>query len=84
MKVKRRADQELLSRMGGRLRRIFDGTVPLATRMRPLSLDEVAGQSTHRSRRRSAPLLERGLLSSMILSGPPGTQDDSLQRSSPV
>jgi putative ATPase len=52
---------------------------PLATRMRPRTLDEVAGQNhligPESVLRRS---LERGLLSSMILWGPPGSGKTTL------
>src|SRR5579875_2326684 len=52
---------------------------PLATRMRPRSLDEIAGQERvvgpNSALRRS---LERGLLSSIILWGPPGSGKTTL------
>jgi putative ATPase len=57
----------------------FSPDAPLATRMRPRTLDEVAGQQQligpNSVLRRS---LERGLLSSIILWGPPGSGKTTL------
>jgi putative ATPase len=76
----RRRDQEPLFDLdpGQRLQQVSPDA-PLATRMRPRTLDELAGQrhlvGPDAVLRRS---LERGLLSSMVLWGPPGSGKTTL------
>ncbi len=60
---------------------VLDGVAPLATRMRPASLDEVAGQVALLGPGAAfRKVVESGRLVSMILWGPPGTGKTTLAR----
>src|ERR1700724_3585733 len=59
----------------------LEGRAPLAARMRPRTLDEVAGQSHLLGRGKPLRvLIEADRLSSVILWGPPGTGKTTLAR----
>ena len=79
MSERRREQEPLFDFDPGRGLQPASADAPLATRMRPLTLDELVGQQhligPDAVLRRS---LERGLLSSMILWGPPGSGKTTL------